>query len=584
MLFIFICIIPIFILLTVVSGADTLLSKEKTSSGLLKEDNVLIYGNGSKFTPGMMKELIETELSWGMGIKLDPFCAVVMEAIKSENVAIEGYYNFIFNGYEHFANYFNPNKPDSWDFLFNQSFIQFIRSEVEQGREDEMNEMINNLIIPKYPILKEFNYEFDVKTFTEIEADFQGDLTGHFEEVQTFIFFQQVKSEILMIKLGELTSETRIINLLTTGKRSLKLEVHPYVDFLLNIPLDVWKTVNFPYNAAITDFEYSLKTFVSKSVYFDINRKSPEIIEEVWKNISDETDEMKYFKFLMKFYETNNGNNNSADSNKDWFIISNPLEFYLIQAIQEGNYDLIKILKESLNFLKWEYLSNAFNIALEKDDSLAIEILLDNRIYKDYNSTGVNLFYRAVSNDKRNVIDSFLKGKLNRPCPIMLGSRMKELFEKENFDQLIYILNEYYLVGLGSENLKELLLLSIKSKSQNEKVLEKILTKESTSKIPLISDENLILVYELIFDQIDNLDILKLLFKQEEIFQRNSFKDFMVEMFGKAVNNRKLVLIEFFLQYKCVEEDLILKYFNEVIEEGDEDEINLFEFHFLSNN
>lgn len=539
-------------------------------------NNFLIYGNGNRYTPEMIKKEIKTALK--TGIKLDPFCIGMMEAINSDDFAIEAYYAFIFDGYEHSINHFYPEQPDSWDFLLNQSFIQYLERQVELEFEKVVEEsIIKRLIVPKYPILKEFNYEFDSKTFLEEEICFRGDLTGHFEKFQTICFFQQLKN-IIWSKNREISVEFTFKALLTTARKGLRPEAQPYADFFANIPIEVMKAVYFPSTVFSADFEHSLMKFVTKSVYSGLKKKSPEILEEIMKNLSDESVEMKYFKFLMKFHNF---------KNCDWFIITNPLEFYLMQATEKGNYERIKILKESLNFLKKEFVDNVFDLAMEKDDSVVIELLLDERILENFNNIGVKLFNAALRNDKRNILDSFYKGKIHRPSLKMIGDSLLILFKNGNFDHLIYILDENYKIGLNSKNLVEILILSVEMK--NERIIKRILSNES-SKDSLIFKDDLQRVFRIVLEQGCDRDcdgvfeLMKLFMEQTKIIRRIDFKDFMKNKFLKAFNDKNLDLIDLFLESDCIDEDLIFSCHMEAIEKECYDLINLFEYFFSYKN
>ena len=332
--------------------------------------------------------------------------------------------------------------------------------------------------------------------------------------------------------------------------------------------------------------------FVAKSAYSGLKRESPEILEEVMKNLSNDRAEMKYFKILMKFHDLN--------KTCDWFIITNPLEFYLMQATEKGNYEEIKILKESLNLLKWEIVDNVMNLALEKDDSVIIELLLDKRILEKYNYFGVNLFNNALSKDKRNILDSFFKGRIHRPSMKMIGDSLLTLFNNGNFDHLLYILETNYRIGLNSNNLIELLLLAVKMK--NVKIIKIILFNESVNNSLIFHDHfqrafNVVLEQDYFDFGCDcdcscdcsrkgkgNVELMKLFMKEKKIIERIEYKDFMKNKFLKAFNDKNLDLIYLFLESDCIDENLIFDYHMEAIDKEYYDLINIFEYFFSYKN
>lgn len=529
---------------------------------IVKNDGVLSFEDGSEYDPYQIKDLIRTAL---LRVRLDPFCKAMMDAINRKDSAVEEYYDFIFDGYEHASNHFYPEQAESWDFLLNQSFIQFLERQVEQESIEGAEGIINRLIIPKYPILEEINYEFDIKAFVEGDIGFRGDMTSHFEEVQTHFFFQQLKNVLYLAENDETQAKIQLRKLLSAARKSVSRETEPYVDFLMEVPIEAMRTVYFPLNDFSSDFEHSIKTFVTKRVYHDLFKKSPEIIEEVRKKLTYKSNEMKYFKFLMKFHETNGF---------DGFIMTNPLEFYLMEATKNENYEQIAVLKESLNFLKSEYIDNVFDLVLEKDDSKAIDLLLDQKYLDSYNSIGVNLFNRAVAKEKRNILDSFLKGRVNRPSPEMIGDSMIKLFNSGNLEHLLYIVKELYKPGLNSRNLKEILSLSVEAK--HEELVRRILSHESTLEA-LIFKEHLQDVYETALNQCKDFDILRLFLRDKELIERIEMKNFVAEKFKGTLNDQNFDFATLFLDYDCIDEDLFINLHMEAIEKEDEDEINLFE-------
>lgn len=535
-------------------------------SNIIKKD-VLSFGDGSEYTPHDLKSLISIAL---VSIRLDPFCTAMMDVIKCHDDAAEEYYDFIFNGYEQSCQHFYPNKVESWDFLLNQSFIQFLERKVEQDSIEGVEEIIKRFIIPKYPILKEINYEFDIKAFVEGDIVLRGDMTGHFEDVQTFYFFLQLKNVIYTADIDETQAKIQLYNLLSTAESILRSETKPYIDFLMKVPIKVMKTIYFPLNDFSTDFEHSIKKFVIKRVYFDLYKKSPEILEDVMKSLTQNSNEMKYFKFLMKFYEIYGFYE---------FIITNPLEFHLLEATKNQNYEQIKVLKESLNLLKRECIDNVFDLVLETDDSKAIDLLLDQRYLDNYNLIGVNLFESAVEKDKRNIIDSFLQGRVNRPSPEMIGDSMIKLFNSGNLEHLVYIAEELYRPGLNTKNLKEILYLSVEAK--HEELVERILVNESKNDA-LIFKEDMQFIYANALYQCKDFDILRLFLRNKELIKRLEFKDFVLETFKQALNVQNFDLTVLYLDCDSIEQDQITNLHLEAIEKEDEDEINLFE-RFTSN-
>ena len=548
--------------------------------------NLLIYGNGKTFDQSTLKQEIKNVLTRGI-IKVDPFCTAILGAIYRDDLAIKAFYDFIFTEYEHFAYEFDTYRAETWDFLINQALIQYIERKNELGLSEEVeSDIINPIVIPKYPILNLLEYKFDSKSFVE-DYFFRGDLTGHFEEAQVSLFFKRLNEIITMKNDEDFDTEKKYIDLLTAAKMYLEPETVPYIDFLLNTPLYWMKRVYIPFGEFLTEFKFALIRFVTINVFKFIRKESPEIIETIMQRLKQDSssNDTKYFKFLMKFYE----------DHPEICLFYDPLKEFLMKSIKEENFEQVKLLKDAFEFLKRETVDDAIRLSLKLDNDIIFEFLMNNQPEESTQEqcNGFNSFKTAVSKDKRKILNLFTTGKIVRPSIDMWGDSLVDILKNGNYDMIIHILIKKYKPGLASKNLRNLMIetielyLNMETETVIDSRIERILWLILRSETPpygveLIFKEDLKAAYDLVFKK-GNLKLLALFLDFRKVVARIDYEEEISKKFIEAIEAKNWEMVEIFLNSKSLDDKTIFKCHMEALENGCDDAIFIFEFFYSTN-
>ena len=328
-------------------------------------------------------------------IAVDPFCRSLMSGWIANNPILDDYIAFIFDGYEHTVNYFDKKNPASWDFLFNQSFIQY--AEFVQDKS-EIEYIFDRIILPYYPILEYTGFEFDTEAFLMGDDEvigFRGDITEYLEEACINNFrdeFLRVlslpgKQDLVLPPNGngiqvipaeplrsKLSSYKKILHVV---KKDTKLVA--YVHVLLNTPLSSLKNVHVS-TLGHSDFGRFFKE-MTENIFNRILQRQPEIAEMILmsivpRNVHEGVPSDISFKDMMTFYAAE-----MAATYKQ-FIETDRLEKYLLDSVEREDIDEILSYDVLLDSLNSSHILDSVNMAVTQGNAHVASFLV--RKQKDF--------------------------------------------------------------------------------------------------------------------------------------------------------------------------------------------------------
>lgn len=280
--------LPIYGLLSFICRASGV---EFDDADEIKNNGTLNFRKSKSITKKEFKKLSQGAIE--KTLFLDPFCKAILKSFLDKNPISMHFYKFLFKRFTHWLDVFDSEAAHSWDYLINLAFVQYANI---PENESQVLEIINDLVIPKYHMLANSSFRFDIETFKQHEnaIDDEFSVSAYLDRSSVHAFIEKFKP-IFHCK-NDLEAQIHFKILLWNARKDIVLcrdEFKYHIAILKAVP---FKYLRKCYWTADTHLD--LESFLSalaQSVYKEVRKSSPE--------------EFEYF--LLKSFKANT--NHSAD-------------------------------------------------------------------------------------------------------------------------------------------------------------------------------------------------------------------------------------------------------------------------------